>query len=99
VSVKVVTEDELKPVLARLGELEQQVKDLAGGSRAKARAYLTPVEVAKRHGVRHAIVYEALESGKLAAEKRPHPRGTAYRIQPADAQRWYDAHVRAGDNQ
>jgi len=100
VSVKVITEEELAPLLDRLGELEQQVRALAAGG-VTAREDLTPKEVAKRHRVKTKLVYDALRLGQLVAEKRPGRGNRAFdwRIKPDDARAWYAAHVLKTDNQ
>lgn len=93
-SVAVVTKDEADVLAARIAALEATVAELKAAA-PTARAYLTPKEVAARHGVRFSVVYAACDDGRLPAEKTSRAGRVAYRIQPADAAAWYVAYRKA----
>ena len=90
-SLQVPTLEEFQALAREVAELKRR---LEGGSPATDRGFLTPKQVAKRCGVANAQVYAALKSGRLKADARPGMgKAAVYRIQPADAQAWYDAFV------
>jgi excisionase family DNA binding protein len=90
-SLQVPTLEEFQALAREVAELKRRVE---GGVSSTDRAFLTPKQVAKRLGVGNDQVYAALKSGRLKADSRPGMgKAAVHRIQPADAQAWYDAFV------
>jgi hypothetical protein len=89
-----VDEAEWKALVARLAAVEQELKQRP--ATAGDRAFLTPRQVAKRHGIGVERVYAALESGRLTADRVPGKgrAGVWYRVKPADADTWYETFER-----